>query len=635
MRLIPTKQLLIHAATAPWIAVAALLLVLAPFAAPAAVVAQDQPSGMTVAPSPEYDPTQVSVPLSPPMARAGSSIFQQNCAPCHGAEGLGDGPTAKDLSAAPTAFADPVVMNSLSPAQMFFTTKYGRMQQMMPPWQQRLDDSQIWDAVAFAWSLHTEQKAVAAGKELYDVNCASCHGESGKGDGPDSQNTLVDFSDPQYAIFKSQADWQGGWQAEHPQIGQDWSADERSSVLEYMRTFSYLPPWESPYKPGAGVISGVVVTSTSASTPVEGAPIVLEAYVGFDQVAAFTSTVSAGGVYTFENLATDPGIAYVASVGYEDISYSTDFVNLAPITPTLQTTITVFGTTDDPAGINITRAHWIMDHQPGALLVGEIYTFGNSGDSTFVGRKVDGMNEPGTLELHVPDGATEITFDNGALGDRFQQVGNTIYDTLPIVPGVDTRQIVLRYAIPYNGTSLDIRQDFPYPVDQLSLLIADIPGLKVDAPELESGGVQDLSGQSFQIWRKSGFTPQTIELKMAGLLSENSADPRAAAAAAGDASTSAELGAAPPPLESWVTWVMMALVAAGLLAVVGVAMRRNSGTLASAGAEDQGAAHAQLVSQIALLDDQHALGQVSDADWATRRAYLKAQLINVMQKQEK
>ena len=72
-------------------------------------------------------------------------------------------------------------MNSLSPAQMFFTTKYGRMQQMMPPWRQRLDDSQIWDAVAFAWSLHTEQKAVAAGKELYDANCASCHGETGQG----------------------------------------------------------------------------------------------------------------------------------------------------------------------------------------------------------------------------------------------------------------------------------------------------------------------------------------------------------------------------------------------------------------------------------------------------------------------
>ncbi|MFN8465416.1 MAG: c-type cytochrome [Caldilineaceae bacterium] len=614
---------------------ASLLLLLAPLAAPAAVLAQDQPSGQTVAPSPDYDPTQVTVPLSPPLARAGSPIFQENCAPCHGPEGLGNGPSAAKLSGPPTAFADPTVMNSVSPAQMFFTTKFGRMQKMMPPWRQSLDDNQIWNTVAFAWSLHSQQKAVEAGKELYTANCASCHGESGKGDGPDSQNTLVDFSDPQYAIFKSQADWQSGWEAEHPQIGKDWSAEDRSNVLEYIRTFSYVPPWESPYKPGTGVISGAVVPNASASTPVEGASIVLEAYIGFDQVAAFTSTVSAGGVYTFENLATDPSIAYVASVGYDGISYSTDFVNLAPITPTLQTTITVAGTTEDPAGINITRAHWIMDHQPGALLVGEIYTFGNSGDSTYVGRKVEGMTEPATLELHVPEGATEITFDNGALGDRFEQVGNTIYDTLPVIPGTDTRQIVLRYAIPYNGTALDVKQDFAYPVDQLSLLIADIPGLKVDAPELESGGAQDLSGQPFQIWRKSGFAPQTIELKMAGLLSENSADPRAAAASSSDSSTSAELGAAPPPLESWVTWVMMALVAAGLLAVVGVAMRRNSGTLAPAGHGDQSELHAQLVSQIALLDDQHALGQVSDADWSARRAYLKAQLINVMQKQEK
>ena len=192
--------------------------------------------------------------------------------------------------------------------------------------------------------------------------------------------------------------------------------------------------------------------------------------------------------------------------------------------------------------------------------------------------------------------------------DRFQQVGSTIYDTLPVIPGSDTRQIVLRYAIPYNGTSLDIKQDFAYPVDQLSLLIADIPGLKVDAPELESGGVQDLQGQAFQIWRKAAFAPQTINIKMQGLLENGGIDPCAAAAANADGSSSAELGAAPPPLESWATWVMMALVAAGLLAAVGVAMRRNSGSLATTSV-DQDELRAQLVSQIALLDDQHALGQ--------------------------
>jgi mono/diheme cytochrome c family protein len=631
MRLTLTKQLFFRAATATFLVIATALLVsFAPLALPSAVEAQDQPSGPMGAPSPVYDPAQVTVPLSSPMALAGSSIYQDSCAPCHGAEGLGNGPTAKDLSGPPTAFADPTVMNGLSPAQMFFTTKYGRMQNMMPPWGQRLDDSQIWDAVAFAWSLRTQQSAVAAGQELYNASCASCHGETGKGDGPETEGTIVDFSDQQYSIFQSQADWQSGWQAEHPQHGQEWSAEDRDNVLEYIRTFSYLPPWESSYKPGSGVITGTVVQGTRAGSPIAELPVVLEAFVGFSQVASFTSTVSAGGVYTFENLATDPSIAYVTSVGSDNISYSSDFVSLTPITPTVQSPVTVFDTTDDPSNIKIGRAHWIMDHQPGALLVGEIYTFGNSGDRAFVGRKIEGMDEPGTLELHVPEGAAEITFDNGALGDRFQQVGNTIYDTLPVIPGSETRQIVLRYAIPYNGTSIDIKQDFAYPVDQLSLLIADVPQLEVEAPELESGGVQDLQGQAFQIWRKAAFEPQTININMQGLLEDGGIDPRAAAA---DAGTSAELGVAPPPLESWAPWVMMALVGAGLLAAVGVAMRRNSGSPARAHV-DQEELRSQLLGQIALLDDQHALGQVSDADWSTRRAYLKSQLINVMQKQE-
>ena len=85
------------------------------------------------------------------------------------------------------------------------------------------------------------------------------------------------------------------------------------------------------------MITGTVVQGTSASTPVAGLADRIWRHLSvLIRWPSFTSTVSAGGVYTFENLATDPSIAYVTSVGYDDISYSSDFVSLTPITPTLQ-----------------------------------------------------------------------------------------------------------------------------------------------------------------------------------------------------------------------------------------------------------------------------------------------------------
>ena len=70
-----------------------------------AVHAQAQGMGQ----SPPYAATRVTVPLAPPAAlRSASPAIQENCAPCHGAEGLGNGPTAKDITTGPpTAFADP------------------------------------------------------------------------------------------------------------------------------------------------------------------------------------------------------------------------------------------------------------------------------------------------------------------------------------------------------------------------------------------------------------------------------------------------------------------------------------------------------------------------------------------------
>jgi mono/diheme cytochrome c family protein/plastocyanin len=45
-------------------------------------------------------------------------------------------------------------------------------------------DAQLWDAVAFAWKHASEDDAIAHGQTLFARDCAACHGESGKGNGP-------------------------------------------------------------------------------------------------------------------------------------------------------------------------------------------------------------------------------------------------------------------------------------------------------------------------------------------------------------------------------------------------------------------------------------------------------------------
>jgi mono/diheme cytochrome c family protein/plastocyanin len=46
-----------------------------------------------------------------------------------------------------------------------------------------LDDSQVWDLVAYIWSSNTTTQALQEGQALYATNCSACHGETGTGDG--------------------------------------------------------------------------------------------------------------------------------------------------------------------------------------------------------------------------------------------------------------------------------------------------------------------------------------------------------------------------------------------------------------------------------------------------------------------
>lgn len=503
-------------------------------------------------PSPEFDLSQVPPPTSPPIALIGQAIYQENCAPCHGVQGMADGPTAADLPSPATAFADPNAVWELSPAQLFHTTKFGRIENLMPPWQNELADTQIWQAVAYAWSLHTSQTDASTGAELYAQSCANCHGPQGAGDGPEATPDLMDFTDLTYAMARSQADWQAGWQSAHPEIGADWTPEQQRAVLETVRAFSYTPPWENPYRAGSGVITGTVIQGTPDGVSAAGLTATLEAYISFTPVAVFTTTLDSRGAFTFTAVSTDPGVDYLVAVAAENIRYTSPILNFTPEQSTLQTQVAIYGTTEDPAAVRIDRLHWIIDSRPGVVVVGEIFSFSNTGDHTFVGKTVEGVAAPVTVALHVPADAQELTFENGTLGDRFQQVGDLVYDTTPVVPGQGTRQIIMRYFLQTTEAALDFAQEFLYPIDQMTVLVTELPQLQVEIPGFTITSRETLQGQTYQLWQPDGAAPANVTVQLAGLLQEGDIDPRSVqssgpqAAAAG--STAVLL------LEPWVPW---------------------------------------------------------------------------------
>jgi mono/diheme cytochrome c family protein len=140
----------------------------------------------------------------------GASLFADHCATCHGAHGEGNGPTAAQLQHPPANFTVGTyelrtTEHEALPADLdlFRTITRGVHGTAMPPWF-ALPERDRWALAAHLKTLSkqfSEDEApppvdvthppevtaarVAHGHQLYETaGCASCHGASGRGDGP-------------------------------------------------------------------------------------------------------------------------------------------------------------------------------------------------------------------------------------------------------------------------------------------------------------------------------------------------------------------------------------------------------------------------------------------------------------------
>lgn len=168
--------------------------------------------------------SELAVPPKPEVTSdfiaRGKTVYDQNCAACHGQNGDGQGDAAAFLLPRPRDFITANYRLRSTPTgklptdvDLFRSVSLGMTGTPMPPWRFHLSENDRWAVVEFIKTFsprftdpdedrHTiasfgtppakNDAAIAEGKALFTrLACNTCHGETGRGDGA-SAAALVD-----------------------------------------------------------------------------------------------------------------------------------------------------------------------------------------------------------------------------------------------------------------------------------------------------------------------------------------------------------------------------------------------------------------------------------------------------------
>jgi high-affinity iron transporter len=92
-------------------------------------------------------------PRERPNAERAARLFAENCTPCHGPRGDGDGPRAKELDPPPAKLSDPARLDETAPYVFYNAITLGVAKTAMASFGDSLSDQERWDLAFYPWSL--------------------------------------------------------------------------------------------------------------------------------------------------------------------------------------------------------------------------------------------------------------------------------------------------------------------------------------------------------------------------------------------------------------------------------------------------------------------------------------------------
>ncbi len=587
--------------------------------------------------APETQPTApITLPMVPPDPNAGAPIYTEKCLPCHGGRGQGDGPMSSNLSSPPPSIGAVENIRAARPVDWFRMVTQGNLQNMMPGFSGSLDERQRWDVVAYALSFGFDAQSLAQGEELYAANCQQCHGADGEGNGK-----APDWTDPARLAQLSEEDMRqvfAGGQGDHPSFTDTLNEGQQWAVTSYIRSRSFAsaaaqaatPQATDSGIPAAGSttqaaeqqgtpaatdgtptaantarITGRVVNASGGALPA-GMSVTLLGYDQMQQALETQASVDADGNFEFPGVELNADRIFLATVEMNGFTFNSDMLRAADVMAGQEARVNVhvYDTTTDASSLSAERMHIFFDFpEPGKVQIGELVIISNS-SNLLVTPPAEGQ---ALINFTLPQGATDLTFQDGALGERFLQTENGFADTAAVSPGSGTSQVLFAYNLPYDG-KLDVELTPPLPVTA-AVIIAPADGVRVDSEQLTDSGVKDMQGISVHLYTAGGLPANSpVRIRLSGT-------PGSGASLDTGTTTGLIVGG------------ISLAISVGLMVYYLASRRKRMLEEEIEEEETTGPQSVEdLVEAIVALDDLHQSGQIPEEAYNERRAALKEQL---------
>jgi hypothetical protein len=229
------------------------------------------------------------------------------------------------------------------------------------------------------------------------------------------------------------------------------------------------------------------------------------------------------------------------------------------------------------------------------------------------------------VEYELPQGAENLQFQDGVLGERYVKTEKGFGDTSAISPGQGgMNQVLFGYELPYTG-GLDLAIKLPMPVQAASVMVPEL-GVELQSERLADAGQRDVEGLSYHMYQSTG-----------GLAAGDSI-PITLKGKPGDAGSTGITGNTPLLIGAGVFGLV--LLGAGVWLASQRAKSADTTVEEEEEAVDEdtgpaGETSESLLDAIVALDDQHASGSLPEDAYQKRRAQLKARLAEALEREKK